>query len=105
MSIFVINFTVWFVVHVPAVVITFTFCIVGILFATGALIIACRILYSKETSVICIIIGIVFLLIFTLFFVLLAVPVFKRVDYRLNERKAAMMKSRQHNDTVGTDLE
>ena len=77
----------------PAVVISFGFCIVGILFAIGALIVACKILYSKETSDICVAVGIVSLLIFALFYAMLAVPVFKRVNYRLNEKKVAIMKN------------
>ena len=78
---------VWFVAHVPAVIISFTFCIFGIIFAGAALILCCYALYDIETSTTCLISVVLSLTLYCAIALHVALPVFRRINMHIKKRK------------------
>jgi len=82
---------IWFVLHIPAVVITFIFCIVGIVFAVAGMMMSCYIVYSKKTADVTLSLSISILMIYCFLALGVAIPVFKRINHRLEAKKKSIL--------------
>jgi uncharacterized membrane protein len=74
-------------------------CIVGIILAILALFLSAFIIYSKITGILCTLLGIGVLCIYLILTVFLAIPVFKRIHVRLEEKKKILLSGgkKKHN--------